>query len=273
MKVFLKHLLLILLIFLIISGIFALFQRPFEKEKQLTLTELVQEINQEKIRKITVSGNDLLIIYQDETKAKATKEIDVALSESLINYGVDREKFAAVTVEIKEVIGIWVWLGPLLMILPFLLFILFFWFIFRQAKVGAAQAFDFTKAKARLFGVEGHPREKIAFKDVAGLKEAKEELKEVVDFLKNPRKYLQMGAKIPRGVLLLGPAGCGKTLLARAVAGEANVPFFHTSGSTFVELFVGTGAARARDLFATAKKTHPACSLLMNWMQLVEQGV
>jgi cell division protease FtsH len=116
------------------------------------------------------------------------------------------------------------------------------------------QAFDFTKARAKLFGAEGHPQERITFSDVAGLKEAKEELKEVVDFLKNPKKYLHMGARIPRGVLLLGPAGVGKTLLARAVAGEANVPFFHTSGSTFVELFVGVGASRARDLFATAKK-------------------
>jgi cell division protease FtsH len=116
------------------------------------------------------------------------------------------------------------------------------------------QAFDFTKSKARLFGVKGSDKQKTSFKDVAGLKEAKEELKEVVDFLKYPKKFLKMGAKIPRGVLLVGPTGVGKTLLARAVAGEANVPFFHTSGSTFVELFVGVGASRVRDLFANAKK-------------------
>lgn len=120
------------------------------------------------------------------------------------------------------------------------------------------QAFDFTKARARLFGAEGHPKERITFKDVAGLKEAKEELMEVVDFLKNPKKFLQMGATIPRGVLLMGAPGTGKTLLARAVAGEAYVPFFHISGSEFVEMFVGVGAGRVRDLFATAKKSAPA---------------
>jgi cell division protease FtsH len=128
----------------------------------------------------------------------------------------------------------------------------------RQAKTGAMQAFDFTKAKARLFGAEGHGKEKIAFKDVAGLKEAKEELVEIVDFLKFPKKYLAMGAKIPRGVLLVGAAGVGKTLLARAVAGEANVPFLSVSGSEFVEMFVGVGSARVRDLFTTAKKASPS---------------
>jgi cell division protease FtsH len=130
--------------------------------------------------------------------------------------------------------------------------------IFRQAKTGAMQAFDFSKAKARLFGAEGHPKEKITFKDVAGLKETKEELKEIVDFLKNPKKYLQIGARIPRGVLLLGPPGTGKTLIARAMAGESNVPFFSISGSEFVEMFVGVGAGRVRDLFSTAKKAAPA---------------
>jgi cell division protease FtsH len=143
-------------------------------------------------------------------------------------------------------------------VLPILLFFAFFWLIFRQAKMGATQAFDFTKARARLFGAEGQPKEKTTFKDVAGLKEAKEELKEIVDFLKNPEKYLKMGAKIPRGVLRLGPAGVGKTLLARAVAGEASVPFFSISGSEFVEMFVGVGSARVRDLFTMAKKASPS---------------
>ena len=128
----------------------------------------------------------------------------------------------------------------------------------KQTRSGAMQVFDFTKARARIFGAEGHDKQKVLFKDVAGLKEAKEELIEIVDFLKFPKKYLQMGAKIPRGVLLLGPAGVGKTLLARAVAGEANVPFFSISGSEFVEMFVGVGSARVRDLFAMAKKASPS---------------
>jgi cell division protease FtsH len=149
------------------------------------------------------------------------------------------------------------WLGFLSLIsivAPLLLFGIFIWFMFRQSKAGAMQAFDFTKAKARLFGADGQNKDKITFKDVAGLKEAKEELQEIVDFLKNPKKYIKMGARIPRGVLLVGPSGVGKTMLARAVAGEGNVPFFSISGSEFVELFVGVGASRARDLFATAKK-------------------
>ena len=248
-----------MLIFLVISGVFTLFSQPFEKEKELSITQLVEEINQEKIKKITVSGNELSILYQDDSKARSRKEVEAALSESLINYGVDIEKLRKVEIETKKEGGVLTWLGPLFIwILPLLLFGFFFWIIFRQARSGVTQAFDFTKAKARLFGAEGHPKERITFKDVAGLKEAKEELKEVVDFLANPKKFLQMGARIPRGVLLLGPAGVGKTLLARAVAGEANVPFFSISGSEFVEMFVGVGAARVRDLFNTAKKAAPS---------------
>ena len=259
MKSLAKNFIFILLIFLIISGVFALFQQPFEKEKELSITQLVKEINQEKIKKITVSGSELSILYLDDSKARSRKETEVALSQSLINYGVDLEKLKGVEIETKEEGGTWTWLGPvLILLLPLLFFGLFFWMIFRQARTGAMQAFDFSKARARLFGAEGHPREKITFKDVAGLKEAKEELKEVVDFLKNPKKYLQIGARIPRGVLLLGPPGCGKTLIARAVAGESNVPFFSISGSEFVEMFVGVGAGRVRDLFSTAKKAAPA---------------
>ena len=258
MKNLTKNIIFVILIFLALSGLFALFSQPFEKEKELSLTQLVAEINQEKIKKITVSGDELSIIYQDDTKAKSRKETGVALSESLINYGLDKEKLNKVEVSAQAEGGLGVWMGPILIgVLPLILFGVFFWMIFRQAKTGVNQAFDFTRARARLFGAEGHPKEKITFKDVAGLEEAKDELKEVVEFLRNPKKFLQMGARIPRGVLLLGPAGVGKTLLARAVAGEANVPFCHTAGSAFVDLFVGTGAARVRDLFSTAKKNAP----------------
>ena len=203
-----KNLVFIILIFLIVSGVFTLFKGSSEKEKEISLSQLVQEINQEKIKQITVSGNDLSIIYQDDSKAKSRKETEAALSESLANYGVNKEKLAKVVVETKETGDIWTWLGPVLFsVLPLLLFVFFFWFIFRQARSGVGQAFDFTKARARLFGAEGQPREKITFNDVAGLKEAKEELKEIVDFLQNPKKYLQIGAKIPRGVLLIGAPG------------------------------------------------------------------
>jgi cell division protease FtsH len=259
MKNLIKNFLFILLIFLLISSIFTLFSQPLEKEKEVSLTQLVNDINQEKIKAITVSGNNLEVVYRDNSSAKSKKEAEASLSQSLINYGVETGKLSRVEVSTKEESGFWVWLGPVLFtVLPLLLFIFFFWTFFRQAKGNAMQAFDFSKARARLFGAEGHPRQKITFKDVAGQKEAKEELKEIIDFLKNPRKYLQIGARIPRGVLLLGPAGVGKTLLARAVAGEASVPFFSISGSEFVEMFVGVGAARVRDLFNTAKKASPS---------------
>jgi cell division protease FtsH len=249
-----KNFVLVLIVFLALSTIYALFFQPTSKEQQVSIGALAEQINQDKVKQITVSNDNLSITYQDGTKATAVEEPNSALSQSLLNYGADKTKLGAVNINFQPQSGISTWLIPLLSILPVVLFFLFFYFLFRQARTGAMQTFDFTRARASLFGAEGHPEDKITFKDVAGLKEAKEELKEIVDFLKNPKKYLQIGARIPRGVLLLGPAGVGKTLLARAVAGEANVPFFHTSGSTFVELFVGVGASRVRDLFATAKR-------------------
>jgi cell division protease FtsH len=258
MKNLTKNLIIIILIFLILSSVFTLISDPFEKQEELSLTEIVEKIEQEKIKKITVTGNNLEIVYQDGSKAISAKEAETAFSQSLINYGLTVEKLKKVEIDTKEKTDFWTWLLPLMFILPIFVFGFFFWMIFRQAKGGAMQAFDFTKAKARLFGAEGHSKEKITFKDVAGLKEAKEELMEVVDFLKNPKKFLAMGARIPRGVLLMGSPGTGKTLLARAVAGEAHVPFFHISGSEFVEMFVGVGAGRVRDLFSTAKKAAPA---------------
>jgi len=260
MKKLVQNFLIIILVFLILSVIFAFIFQPLGKAKEIPLSQLVADLNQEKVEKITVEGTNITILYKDSSEAKSQKEPVTDLSQILINYGVDQAKLKPdkVKIEVKKEGGILAWLGPLSMILILVFPILLFWLIFRQARMGAMQAFDFTKAKARLFGAEGHPKEKINFKDVAGLKEAKEELKEIVEFLKNPKKFLQMGARIPRGVLLLGPAGVGKTLLARAVAGEANVPFFHISGSEFVELFVGVGAGRVRDLFGTAKKNAPS---------------
>jgi cell division protease FtsH len=259
MKGLLKNFAIVLIIFLLVSAVFSLFFQTSEKQKEMPLSQLVEEINQNRVKKITVSSLDLSILLQDGTVLKSMKETESSLSESLLNYGVNPDNLKKVEIEIKKEGGVWIWLGPILIyVLPLLLFVIIFISIFRQAKAGAAQAFTFTKARARLFGAEGHSKEKITFNDVAGLKEAKEELKEIVDFLKNPRKYLQMGARIPRGVLLLGSAGVGKTMLARAVAGEANVPFFSISGSEFVEMFVGVGSARVRDLFNTAKKASPS---------------
>ena len=259
MNKLLKNFLSVLLIFLLLSAVFTLISSPFEKAKELSLTQLVDEINQGQIKKITVAGNDLNITYPDDSKAHSIKETETALSQTLLNYGANTEKLKTVSIETQKESAWTSWVGTFLLFgLPLLIFVVFFFLFFRQARTGAMQAFDFTKARARLFGAEGQTKEKITFKDVAGLKEAKEELKEVVDFLKNPEKFLKMGARIPRGVLLMGPPGTGKTLLARAVASEAHVPFFSTAGSELVELFVGVGAARTRDLLNTAKKHQPS---------------
>jgi len=259
MKNFLKNFIVVLFVFILISSVFGLFSQSLEKEKTIPLSQLVQDINQDKVKKITVSGSELQIVYKDDSTAASRKETEASLSESLINYSIDKNKLDSIEIETKEAGGTWTWLGPVLFaVLPLLLFGVFFWTMFRQAKTGAMQAFDFTKAKARLFGAEGHSKEKITFNDVAGLKEAKDELREIVDFLKNPKKFLAMGARIPKGVLLMGAPGTGKTMLARAVAGESNVPFLSISGSEFTELFIGVGPARVRDLFSTAKKAGTA---------------
>ena len=259
MKPLIKNILIVLIIFLLLGGILGLFSDPFQDKKEVSLTKLVEGINKEEVKEITISGNDISVLYKDQTQAEAKKESEIALSESLLNYGVEKEALQKIDINPKET-GEWIiWLGPILLILlPFLLFIFIFFNLNKNAKTGAMQAFNFSKSKARLFGAEGHKKEKTTFKDVAGLQEVKDELKEVVEFLKTPKKFLKMGARIPRGVLLMGPPGCGKTLLARAVAGEGNVPFFSISGSEFVEMFVGVGASRVRDLFNTAKKSAPS---------------
>src|SRR3989338_8638619 len=255
MRNFSKNIVVVVLILLGLAVLFSLFAQPFEKPKTVSLTQLALDINEEKVQKIEVTEQTLKVLYKDGSASQSRKETEAALSESLSNLGVQKEKLALVEIAQIDEQGFLDVVAPLsFVILPILFFVLFFFLIFRQARAGLGQAFDFTRSRARLFGAEGHPREQVFFKDVAGLKEPKEELYEVVDFLKNPKKYLEMGAKIPRGVLLVGPPGTGKTLLARAVASEAGVPFFSASGSEFVELFVGVGSARVKDLFSTAKK-------------------
>jgi cell division protease FtsH len=268
MNPLLKNFASVILILLVVGGIFSLLYFPATTPNEISTTQLVSDINNNKVKQITVSGDSLDITYTDDLPtgqtgktATSMKESGTGLTDLLINLGVNKDSLQKVQITNQPAKqDLWSWLTPLLVfgILPLIVFGFFFWTMIKQAKSGAVQVFDFTKAKARLFGAEGHGKEKITFKDVAGLKEAKEELVEIVDFLKFPKKYLAMGAKIPRGVLLVGAAGVGKTLLARAVAGEANVPFLSVSGSEFVEMFVGVGSARVRDLFATAKKAAPS---------------
>jgi len=258
MKKLITNLFFTLLILFIISGIFTLYSSPLEKAKEIPLNELIAQINDGRVAKITIEENNLTIELKDGAKEKSHKEQETSLTQSLINYGVNQEKLKEITLEVKQASGFMVWAVNLLpFIIPFILIALFLWFMFRQAQKGQTQALMFGKSNPRLTNPLDK-KNKITFKDVAGVEEAKEELREIVDFLKHPKKFIDIGARIPRGVLLMGPPGSGKTLLARAVAGEANVPFFHISGSEFVEMFVGVGASRVRDLFKIAKKNSPS---------------
>ncbi|MES3005775.1 MAG: ATP-dependent zinc metalloprotease FtsH [Patescibacteria group bacterium] len=228
------------------------------KAATISVSELASDIIAAKVTSVVVSGEDLAITYIDKTEKVSKKEAQSSLSETLTNLGVPKEQLATVKIENKTDEGFGYWLGNLLpFIFPILLFGGMLWFLTRQARGSGMQAFSFGQSRARLTKPEDE-KVRITFKDVAGAKEAKQELSEIVDFLKNPKKFLDIGARIPKGILLMGQPGTGKTLLARAVAGEANVSFFSISGSEFVEMFVGVGASRVRDLFAVAKAAAPA---------------
>lgn len=237
-----------IVIILLVAGIYV-FLIPQEKEiTKVDLSVVLTQIEEGKVEKITEEGEKLTITLDGGEIEESQKNP----SESLVSdYGVDPKK---VNIEYKEPVDNSFWSDLALTLIPFALIIGFFFFIMRSAQGGANQAMSFGKSKARLFGPD---KKKITFKDVAGAKEAKDDLLEVVDFLKSPKKFLAMGAKIPKGVLMIGSPGTGKTLMAKAVAGEAGVPFYSISGSEFVEMFVGVGASRVRDLFNKAKKNSP----------------
>ena len=240
-----------------VALIFSLFyQVPVQAPERVSISEVVTLIGENKVSSIEVSGDELNIQLKDETKLISQKESGVGITETLANLGVPPSQLATVQIEAKDESGARFWMGILIpTVVPLIIFIAIFYFVFRQAKGGVNQAFTFGRSNLNLFT---NFKDKITFKDVAGLKEAKQELEEIVSFLKEPKKYLDIGAKIPRGVLLMGAPGTGKTLLARAVAGEAGVPFFHISASEFVEMFVGVGASRTRDAFTTTKKAAPS---------------
>lgn len=262
MSDFLKNIIIVLLIFVLISSIYSFFagQQLFEEKELIDLSQLVAEINEEKIKEITIFDSSLEIELKDGKKQEVQKERETSLTESLKNFGLDPQKLQNIKLEVKKQGGFMFWFGVLApFIAPLLIIGLFFFWLARSAQKGASQAFGFTRSLARIIKPEEKKGEKkVTFKDVAGLKEAKEELEEVVEFLKNPKKFTGLGAKIPKGVLLVGPPGTGKTLLARAVANEAHVLFFHMAGSEFVELFVGVGASRVRHTFQSAKKAAPS---------------
>ncbi|MBI4120103.1 MAG: ATP-dependent zinc metalloprotease FtsH [Parcubacteria group bacterium] len=254
MKNLFKNILLALIIFILLVSTFSGFSSLFKKENVISLSQLAAKVKAGQVKNIAITDNRAAVTFSDN--AAAAVVTDGALLENLKSLGVEPKDLADVNLEVKEASGFgFVLLNVLPALLPFLLILVFFWLMFRQARAGQMQAFSFGASQAKVFDPN---KEKVTFKDVAGCHEAKEELREVVEFLRSPGKFLNMGARIPRGVILIGAPGTGKTLLARAVAGEANVPFFHISGSEFVEMFVGVGAARVRDLFKTAKKNTPA---------------
>ena len=245
-------------IFMSITIAYSYLSKDPEEIKSLTISDVAKGLTAGNIEKIEVSGSDVNVSFKDQTKGKAKKEVESSLSETLFNYGVTPAELSMTPIEIKEESGFGFWMIRVLpFLLPLVIIIFFIWMLTRQVKGAGMQAFTFGQSKARITD-PNDKNSKVTFKDVAGAKEAKEELKEIVDFLKNPKKFLDIGARIPKGVLLTGSPGTGKTLLARAVAGEAAVPFFHLSGSEFVEMFVGVGASRVRDLFKMAKKAAPS---------------
>ncbi len=223
-----------------------------EDTKQVPLSQIITEVKKENVKQIEVSGNKITATQKNDKTIEAYKEPGSNLYQIFKDSGVSLEK---TKVDIKDDTAMNNWITILSSVLPILLMVAFFYFIFRQARGAQENVFSFGQSKAKLFN-KGIQR--ITFNDVAGVDEAKQELSEIVDFLKNPGKYKAIGARTPKGVLMIGPSGTGKTLLARATAGEANVPFFSMAGSEFMEMLVGVGASRVRDLFNTAKKSQPA---------------
>jgi cell division protease FtsH len=255
---FSSHITTTIVILLVVVMIYNAVSNSFKPIEKLTLSEVATKVTDASIKNIVVDGDTLDITLVDDTKREAKKEPDASLTETLNNYGVTSEALKNIPITIKSPSGLGIFLINVLpFVIPLVLIGFLLWYMLRQAKGAGMQAMNFGQSRARITD-PNDPNNRVTFKDVAGNREAKEELREIVDFLKNPKKFLDIGARIPKGVLLTGAPGTGKTLLARAVAGEAGAPFFHLSGSEFVEMFVGVGASRVRDLFRMAKKASPS---------------
>ena len=243
---------------LIVAAVVALFMNVFNNQpssEELDISDLAAKINQEKVKAITIKEDgNLEIEYRDQGKEISRKEPGVSFFDTMRSLGVSEMTLAEIdiVVESRSAWGNWLTLG--ITILPVVIFGGLLFFMLRQAQGSNSQAMSFGRSKAKMFTGD---KPTVTFDDVAGADEAKEELAEVVEFLREPEKFISLGARIPKGVLMVGPPGCGKTLLAKAVSGEAGVPFFAISGSEFVEMFVGVGASRVRDLFEQAKRNSP----------------
>ena len=243
------------------------FQQQATTQESLTINELAADIQNGEVTRVIEDENRLRVTYSDGTESESHKESDATLVQQLKELGVSTASLSpeSVIIEVKPPSA---WLGiatALGYFIPFILLAGVFWFVFRQAQGSNNAAMSFGKSRARMFTGENPT---VTFDDVAGIEEAKEELAEVVEFLREPEKFISLGARIPKGVLLVGPPGTGKTLLAKAVSGEAAVPFFSISGSEFVEMFVGVGASRVRDLFEQAKR-HSPCIVFVDEIDAV----
>lgn len=234
-----------------LAALYLFFGGPLEKKTIIPISQVAEEVKADKVDSIVVNGTTVDVTLKGGTKQTSEISTSQQITTTLKDLGADPSKVKLDIKETQDNSTFWNLVGTFL---PILLILGFFWFMLRQAQGSSNQALSFSRSKAKLFDPS---KEKVTFTDVAGAQESKQELSEVVEFLKYPKKFTALGAKIPKGVILYGPPGTGKTLLARAVAGEAGVPFFSISGSEFVEMFVGVGASRVRDLFAKAKKNAP----------------
>ncbi len=226
---------------------------PAKVGTEVPISQIINQIKDGKIAKISLEGSRIVAEVKDsDQKLTSHKEEGESIYKILESSGVDPKE---VTIEIKDLSFQQAWAGIISAILPVIILVGLMFLLFRNAREGAQGIFSFAQSRAKLY-TKDQPQ--IKFSDVAGAEEAKQELTEVVDFLKNPKKYTEIGARTPKGVLLVGPPGCGKTLLARSVAGEAHVPFYSIAGSEFMEILVGVGSARVRDMFSNAKKNSPS---------------
>ncbi len=252
----LKSLLIFVGALVVLGLVFSAVNMKTDKPAPVDLGTLARQIAGSEVKSVTVKGSELNIVLNDKRIEVATKESSESFTALMKNLGVGDDKLNAVELKVQAAGGFAVWMSVLVPIaLPVIAIVIIMFIMMRSVQGQNMRAMSFGQSGAREFGK--NDKNGLTFADVAGAAEAKEELLEIVEFLKSPRKFVAVGAKIPKGVLLMGPPGTGKTLMARAVAGEANVPFFHISGSEFVEMFVGVGASRVRDLFARAKKSAP----------------
>ena len=242
--------------FLIVLGLLIIgaFSTPYSNAKTVAVSDIINNVKKRNITQIVVDGDKLVATEKNGTQIEAYKESSADVY-SLFNNAGASLKDKNIKVVVKDLSTMSGWVNLIGAVLPVLLMVGFFYFIFRQARGTQESIFSFGQSKAKLYNKD---TPKVTFNDVGGVDEAKQELTEIVDFLRNPQKYKAIGARTPKGVLMIGPAGTGKTLLARATAGEANVTFFSMAGSEFMEMLVGVGASRVRDLFNTAKKAQPA---------------